>query len=61
TILVYRLPLQEMLAVPTSTGIGIPPLVWAGIFLMLSAILAAWYLLGKSLIKIISGKVIIIR
>ena len=61
TILVYRLPLQEMLAVPTSTGIGIPLLVWAGILLLLSAILAAWYLIGRSLIKIISGKVIIIR
>ena len=59
TILVYRLPLQEMLAVPTSTGIGIPPLVWAGIFLMLSAILAACYLIGRSFFKI--RKIIIIR
>ncbi|MFY9272681.1 MAG: sporulation integral membrane protein YlbJ [Thermacetogeniaceae bacterium] len=61
TVLVFLLPLQEMLAVPTSTGIGIPLLVWAGILLLLSAILAAWYLIGRSLIKIISGKVIIIR
>ncbi|HHY40970.1 MAG TPA: sporulation integral membrane protein YlbJ [Syntrophaceticus sp.] len=61
TVLVFLLPFEEMLAVPASTGIGIPPLLWAVIFLLLSAILAAWYLIGRSLIKILSGRVIIIR
>jgi sporulation integral membrane protein YlbJ len=61
TVVVFMLPFEEILAVPTSTLTGISPWAWAVIFTLLSATLLAGYTIIRGLVKNLGGKFIIIR
>jgi hypothetical protein len=61
TFMVFLLPLEDILAVPTTSGTAISPLAWGGAIALLSIILFLGLGLGHSLLKIAHKKIIIIR
>ncbi|HHV34652.1 MAG TPA: sporulation integral membrane protein YlbJ [Syntrophomonadaceae bacterium] len=61
TLLVFLLPLEEKLAVTTTSGAGISPLVWGGTLALLSIIFLLGFSLSRCFLNITRKKIIIIR
>lgn len=61
TLLIFLLPLENILAVPTATGTAASPLAWGCGIALLSIIVFLGFGLGHSLLKIARKKIIIIR